>query len=73
LIRPIAVGMKQINYFKIFNRWGELVFSTQINGHGWDGRIGGKLQSTAVYVWVVRGIDYLNRPFFMKGTVTLIR
>ena len=73
LIRPIAVGMKQINYFKIFNRWGELVFSTQSNGHGWNGMIGGKLQSTGVYVWIVRGIDYINRPFFQKGTVTLIR
>jgi hypothetical protein len=50
-----------------------MVFSTQINGHGWDGRIGGKLQSTGVFVWLVKGVDYLDRPFFQKGTVTLIR
>ena len=73
IVRPIAVGMKQINYFQVYNRWGQLVFSTQINGQGWNGMIGGALQSTGVYVWLVRGVDYLNRPFFQKGTVTLIR
>lgn len=73
LIRPIAVGMKKINYFRVYNRWGQLVFSTQINGHGWDGRIGGVMQGTGVFVWLVEGIDYLDRPFFRKGTVTLIR
>jgi gliding motility-associated-like protein len=73
VVRPIAVGMKQINYFQVYNRWGQLVFSTQMNGQGWNGMIGGALQSTGVYVWLVRGVDYLNRPFFQKGTVTLIR
>jgi gliding motility-associated-like protein len=73
VIRPIAVGMKQINYFQVYNRWGQMVFSTQINGQGWNGMIGGKPQNTGVYVWLVRGVDYLNRPFFLKGTVTLIR
>ena len=73
LIRPIAVGIQKINYFSIYNRWGQLVFTTTINGHGWDGRIGGLEQSTNVYVWMVSAIDYTGRPFFQKGTVTLIR
>ncbi|MDP9229818.1 MAG: gliding motility-associated C-terminal domain-containing protein, partial [Bacteroidota bacterium] len=73
VIRPVAVGMKTIEYFRIYNRWGQLVFSTTINGHGWDGTIGGRLQGTNAYAWIVKGIDYLDRPFFQKGTVTLIR
>lgn len=73
LIRPLAVGMVKMEYFRIFNRWGEMVFSTTISGHGWDGRIKGKEQGTGVYVWVVKGEDYLGKPFFAKGTVTLIR
>ena len=73
MVRPIAVGIKSIEYFSIYNRWGQLVFTTSINGQGWDGRISGKLQGTNAYVWLVKAIDYLNRPYFQKGTVTLIR
>ena len=73
LFRPLGVGIKDYQYFKVFNRWGQLVFSTTINGHGWDGKIGGKEQPTGTYVWIVKGIDYLKNPFFKKGTVILIR
>jgi gliding motility-associated-like protein len=73
VVRPIAVGIERIEYFRIYNRWGQLVFTTTINGHGWDGRIGGKTQSTNTFVWLVKAIDYLGRPIFQKGTVTLIR
>lgn len=73
VVKPIAVGMKQIRYFSIYNRWGQLVFTTRINGQGWDGRIKGVLQGTAVYVWMVNAEDYTGRDYFQKGTVTLIR
>lgn len=73
VFRPLGVGIKQIEFFRVYNRWGQLVFSTTINGRGWDGRISGKMQSTNTYVWIVKGIDYLDKPFFAKGTVTLIK
>lgn len=73
VVRPIAVGIKQIKYFSIYNRWGQLLFKTTTNGHGWDGRIKGELQSTNVFVWMVSAVDYLDKPIFLKGTVTLIR
>ena len=73
VVRPIAVGIQQINYFRIFNRWGQLVFSTTTNEQGWDGSISGKPQATNTYVWLVEAVDYLGRKFFKKGTVTLIR
>jgi len=73
VIRPIAVGVQKINYFRVFNRWGQLVFSTTTNEQGWDGKIGGTPQASNVYVWMVSAIDYLNKPIFLKVTVTLIR
>jgi gliding motility-associated-like protein len=73
LIRPIAVGIAKINYFSIYNRWGQLVFTTTINGKGWDGRINGVLQSSNVFVWMVNAIDYTGKKLFLKGTVALIR
>jgi len=73
LFRPLAVGIKTIEYFRVYNRWGQLVFSTTINGRGWDGKISGTSQATNTYVWIVKGVDYVDKPFFKKGTVTLIR
>jgi len=73
LLRPIAVGIERIEYFKVFNRWGQLVFSTTVNGHGWNGEIGGKPQTTNTYAWLVKAVDYTGKPIFQKGTATLIR
>lgn len=73
LIRPIAVGVQEIKYFRIYNRWGQMIFHTTTNEHGWDGRIKGTLQGSNVFVWMVSAIDYLGKPIFLKGTVTLIR
>jgi gliding motility-associated-like protein len=72
-VRPIAAGMLRIEYFNVYNRWGQLVFSTQLDGQGWDGTIGGKIQNTGVFTWAVKAIDYSGKPYFEKGIVTLIR
>lgn len=73
VFRPIAVGIDKILYFRVFNRWGQLVFETTENGKGWDGKINGKEQATGVFVWLVKAVDYLGNDFFAKGTTTLIR
>ena len=73
VIRPIAVGVKQIKYFRIFNRWGQMLFNTTTNEQGWDGKIEGVPQGSNVFVWMVSAIDYTGKPIFLKGTVTLIR
>jgi gliding motility-associated-like protein len=72
-LRPIAAGIKDIEYFSIYNRWGQLVFSTRVNGEGWDGTIGGQAQQTGTFVWVVKATDYNGDAYFQKGVTTLIR
>ncbi|MFN2457266.1 MAG: PKD domain-containing protein [Chitinophagaceae bacterium] len=72
-LRPIAVGIAEIEYFRVYNRWGQLVFSTTTNGQGWDGKIGGKEQNTATFVWLVKGVDIAGKTIFLKGTSVLIR
>jgi gliding motility-associated-like protein len=72
-VRPIAVGISEFEYFRIYNRWGQLVYSSPDTERGWDGRIGGKEQNTATFVWVVKATDFTGKVFFDKGTVTLIR
>jgi gliding motility-associated-like protein len=73
ILKPVTPGIAQLNYFKVFNRWGQLMFSTQQHGQGWDGKIAGKLQDTGTYVWMVSGKDYTGKTISKKGTATLIR
>jgi len=73
IFRPIPVGISKLEYFRIFNRNGMLVFNTSQMGVGWDGKINGKPQSIGGYVWMVQGVDYTGKVVTKKGTVILIR
>lgn len=70
---PIPVGIVSIEYFKVYNRYGELVFSTSSIGNGWNGVYKGREQGNESFVWQVLGKDYLGKPFYKKGQSTLIR
>lgn len=60
--------------FRVYNRWGQLMFESKTWRDRWDGRFNGVLQPSAVYVWM---LSYTHRdtkrPVFKKGTVMLIR
>ena len=72
VFRPIAAGMRSIEVFQIFNRYGQIVFSGRA-AEGWNGDFNGAKQPTGTYVWIIRGTDYLGKQHMRKGTVTLIR
>jgi gliding motility-associated-like protein len=74
VFRPIYVGMKTIDYFQVYNRWGALLYShNKDDGQGWDGTIKGHKQNTGAFDWLVRATDVLGKVHFKKGTVMLIR
>jgi gliding motility-associated-like protein len=73
LFRPVCIGISSLEYFRVFNRWGQLLYSTSQIGQGWDGRMQGKLQESNAYLWIVKGTDYTGRVITKKGTVVLIR
>jgi gliding motility-associated-like protein len=60
--------------FKVYNRWGQLVFNSSNWQQKWDGTINGIPQPPGVFVWF---LSYTNRDtgkkVFQKGTVMLIR
>lgn len=72
-LRPILAGMRQLQYFRIFNRYGQLVFDTRTEGRGWDGRMNGQPQPAGAYVYQCRAIDYLGNQTDVKGSFVLIR
>lgn len=74
-VYPIAVGVSVFYSFKIFNRWGVLVFeSNSLDPDlGWDGTFKGKDQPADTYTWVVYGIGQTGKPISKSGSVVLIR
>jgi len=60
--------------FRIFNRYGQLVFSTNDWTRKWDGTLAGKPQDGGVYVWMLQYTDRdTGKQVFEKGTSLLIR
>ncbi len=72
-LRPHLRGIKELRYFKIFNRWGQLMFERRAEDIGWDGTFKGILQQTGTVVWILEGIGVDNAIYTQKGTSTLIR
>ncbi len=71
-------GISVVKYFRIFNRWGQLVFErSDINVNdaqqGWDGRINGVPAQPDVYVYTAEAVCTAGETFVYKGNVTLVR
>lgn len=72
-IKPIAFGLRTLKYFRIYNRLGQLVFSTTSFKQAWDGNFKGSPQNSAVFAWTGEAIDYTGKVVKQQGTITLIR
>lgn len=70
---PFPVGIKQLNYFRVFNRWGQQIFSTSKLHDGWDGTINGTRQASGTYVWMAEAVTEQDKVITKKGVLTLIR
>lgn len=66
-------GIRKLNYFKIFNRWGQLLFQTNNILEGWDGRFNGVMQNMETYVYQVSAETYTDETLTKSGTFKLIR
>ena len=68
-------AVKADNYqFRIYNRWGQLIFESKDWKKRWDGKFNGVLQGTGTFVWMLTYNDHdTGQKVLKKGTVTLIR
>jgi gliding motility-associated-like protein len=73
LLRPVYVGIAQLQKFAIYNRWGQLVFSTTDMMKGWDGKVKDHLLTTDTFVWQIMVVTDQKQYKTFKGTVTLIQ
>lgn len=59
--------------FKIFNRWGQIVFHTADINIGWDGTFNGKQQPMDTYIYHIKVTTIRNEPIEKSGNISLIR
>ena len=72
-VKPSIPGMKKFECFKVYNRWGNLVFECYNVLQAWDGTMKGIRQPAETYIWVVQGQDGKGKPMRETGMITLIR
>lgn len=67
-------GIRKLNYFRIFNRWGQLLFESTDIESGWDGSWQGKAQNIDSYIYQVSVDTYIDaEPLIKSSTFKLIR
>jgi gliding motility-associated-like protein len=72
---PNLVAIVKLNYFRIFNRWGNLVFQSAdpTPANGWDGKLGGIAQAPGTFTWVAEGVDGAGNIIRRSGSTVLIK
>lgn len=72
-LKPSMIGVAKLYYFSVYNRWGQLLFTTTEEGKGWNGRSGTAEQPAGIYIWILKAIDYVGTVLQKRGTTALIR
>ena len=72
-LQPYFHNITELKYFKVFNRWGQMVFQTSIIGEGWNGEIKGIPQPTETYSWTLECVDNNRKLIKQSGTTILVR
>jgi gliding motility-associated-like protein len=72
-LKPLSVGYSEIRFFRVFNRWGQMVFETNDMNNGWDGTYKGQLCEIGAYFWVLDVKNRYGQIEMIKGDATLIR
>lgn len=65
--------IKEINYLKVYNRWGELIFQTDDKNKGWDGIYQGDIQENGMYTYHVEYTGYDLITKFKQGFLMLLK
>lgn len=76
----IGVGVSNINYMRVFDRWGELMYERK-NFYpddlavtaGWDGRFNGKFVEPGVYIYAIEVVFLDKKVLLYRGDVTVVR
>lgn len=70
---PLYIGIKSLQYFNIYNRWGQLIFTTTSLTQGWNGQYRNTPQPMSTFAIAIQATDIRGKKILYKGTVTLAR
>ncbi len=71
-LRPLLMGFEKVNYFRVYNRWGKLLFQMQSDRPGWDGKINNTPQEMQTVVWMIEAVDVDGKIHKRQGTTVLM-
>jgi gliding motility-associated-like protein len=72
-IKPIVPGIHTFSFFRVYNRWGNLVFESTDPDAAWDGSYKGEMQPQDSYSYVIEGYNFRMELIRKQGTITLVR
>jgi gliding motility-associated-like protein len=72
VLRPLG-NLVSLDYFRVFNRWGAMLYQTSEWGAGWDGRYKGLAQPAETYTWMLSGKTADGQTLKLSGKTLLIR
>lgn len=70
---PVLMGFKQLNYFRVYDRWGKLLFQSKTERPGWDGRFKQDGVGIKTVVWMVEAVDVDGVVHQRQGTTIILR
>ena len=68
-----GAGLKTFNFFRIFNRFGKIVFQTNRITDSWDGRFNGLDQEMDAYTYLIDYVTYKDEHITKTGSFILLR
>jgi len=73
ILRVPPQSKNKLIRMRIYNRWGQLVFSTTKQGDGWNGNMGGNPQPVGTYIYFLEMEGFSGQKINQKGSIVLIR
>jgi gliding motility-associated-like protein len=69
----IVMDPTRVLSFRIYNRWGEMLFDGNANNLSWNGTFEGKEQPIGSYVYVLQYLSTTGEQLSQQGNITLVR
>jgi gliding motility-associated-like protein len=71
--RPVHLYVEDASYFlEIYDRWGNLVFSTNDETKGWDGKVSGNYVPSGAYIYQLKYRSKQGEVIQKRGSITVM-